>query len=200
MDYQREVQCSEGEQVTLTVKVAGSPTPTVTWLFNGRKVKDDYPTEVGKDGSLTLITVEPKHAGTYTFTVSNKVGSVEGCTKLVVRAEDEERASAPRVESNPVTREKFGEYVSGLHTHNNGGFVVQFQVIEYRCRLSICVRSDTTVTVVLFYILTCYVYVVLWSQTLPSGEEGHQTTVGKSSANKLLNRFRNITACEPMLF
>ena len=40
------------------------------------------------------------------------------------------------------------------------------------------------------------VTVVLWSQTLPSGEEGHQTTVGKASANKLLNRFRNITACE----
>ena len=27
VDYQREVQCSEGEQVTLTVKVAGSPHP-----------------------------------------------------------------------------------------------------------------------------------------------------------------------------
>ena len=161
MDYQREVQCSEGEQVTLTVKVAGSPTPTVTWLFNGRKVKDDYSTEVGKDGSLTLITVESKHAGTYTFTVSNKVGSAEGCTKLVVRAEDEERASASRVESNPVTREKFGEYVSGLHTHNNGGFVVQFQVIEYRCRISICVRYGTTVTVVLLYIHHCYVYVMM---------------------------------------
>ena len=130
VDYQREVQCSEGEQVTLTVKVAGSPTPTVTWLFNGRKVKDDYSTEVGKDGSLTLITVEPKHAGTYTFTVSNKVGSVEGCTKLVVRAEDEDHATTPRVESNPVTREKFGEYVSSCHAQNNGGFVVQFQVVH----------------------------------------------------------------------
>ena len=138
MDYQHEVQCSEGEQVTLTVKVAGSPTPTVTWLFNGRKVKDDYSTEVGKDGSLTLMTVKPKHTGTYTFTVSNKVGSVEGCTKLVVCAEDEERASVPRVESNPVTREKFGEYVSGLHTHSNGGFVVQFQVIHL-CLLCITV-------------------------------------------------------------
>ena len=184
MDYQREVQCFEGEQVTLTVKVAGSPTPTVTWLFNGRKVKNDYSTEVGKDGSLTLITVEPKHAGTYTFTVSNKVGSVEGCTKLVVRAEDEECSRAPGVESNPIAREKFGEYVSGLHTHNNGGFVVQFQVIEYRYIIFICVRYGTTVTV------------VLCSQTLPSGEEGHQTAVGKASANKPLNRFRNIIACE----
>ena len=185
VDYQHEVQCSEGEQVTLTVKVAGSPTPTVTWLFNGRKVKDDYSTEVGKDGSLTLITVEPKHAGTYTFTVSNKVGSVEGCTKLVVRAEDEQHASTPTVESNPITREKLGEYVSGLHTHNNGGFVVQFQVVYL-----------SMIYLQYLHIRT----VVLCSQALPSGEEGHQTTIGKSSENRLLNRFRNITACEPLLF
>ena len=185
MDYQREVQCSEGEQVILTVKVAGSPTPTVTWLFNGRKVKDDYSTEVGKDGSLTLMTVEPKHAGTYTFTVSNNVGSVEGCTKLVVRAEDEERASASRVESNPVTREKFGDYVSSCHVQNNGGFIVQFQVVYL-----FMIYCST------FHVMT----VVFWSQALPSGEEGHQTAIGKSSENRLLNRFRNITACEPMLF
>ena len=84
MDYQREVQCLEGEQVSLVVKTTGRPTPTVTWLFNGRKVEDDYSTELGKDGSLVLMSVEMKHAGTYTFTVSNRVGSVEGCTKLVV--------------------------------------------------------------------------------------------------------------------
>ena len=143
MDYQREVQCSEGEQVTLTVKVAGSPTPTVTWLFNGMKVKDDYPTEVGKDGSLTLITVEPKHAGTYTFTVSNNVGSVEGCTKLVVRAEDEEYSHTPGVESNPVTREKFGEYVSSFHAYNNSAFFGQFQVGRYH----VMVALNTTMNV-----------------------------------------------------
>ena len=111
------------------MKVAGSPTPTVTWLFNER-MKNDYSTEVGKDRSLTLITADPKHAGTYTFTVSNKVGSVEGCTKLVVRAEDEEYCRAPGVESNPITREKFGEYVSSCHAQNNGGFFLQFQVVH----------------------------------------------------------------------
>ena len=57
---------------------------TVTWLFNRRKVENDYSTELGKDGSLVLVSVEMKHAGTYAFTVSNSVGSVEGCTKLVV--------------------------------------------------------------------------------------------------------------------
>ena len=115
---------------SLMVKTAGRPTPAVTWLFNGRKVEDDYSTELGKDGSLVLVSVELKHAGTYTFTVSNRVGSVEGCTKLVVRTEDEESASVPRVESNPVTREKFGEYVSSFHAHNNSAFIGQFQVID----------------------------------------------------------------------
>ena len=71
-------------------------------------MEDDYSTELGKDGSLVLVSMELKHAGIYTFTVSNSVSSVEGCTKLVVNTEDEEHASVPRVESNPVTREKFG--------------------------------------------------------------------------------------------
>ena len=85
--------CLELEQVSLVVKTAGTPTPTVTWLFNGRKVEDDYSTELGKDGSLMLVSVKLKHADTYTFTVSNTVGSVEGCTKLVVCTEHEEHAS-----------------------------------------------------------------------------------------------------------
>ena len=128
MDYQRQVQCLEGEQVSLRVKATGRPTPTVTWFFNGRQVEDDYSTKLGKDGSLVLVSAEMKHAGTYNFTVSNRVGSVEGCTKLLVRTEDEEHASVPRVESNPVARERFGEYVSSLHAHNNSAFLVQFQV------------------------------------------------------------------------
>ena len=131
VDYQQEVQCLEGEQVTLMVTTAGRPPPTVTWSFDGRKVEDDYSTELGKDGSLVFVSAELKHAGTYTFTVSNAVGSVEACTKLLVHTEDEEHANAPRVESNPVTRGKFGEYVSTFHAHNNGDFIAQFQVVEH---------------------------------------------------------------------
>ena len=127
----------ELEQVSLVVKTTGSPTPTVTWLFNGRKVEDDYSTELGKDGSLVLVSVEMKHAGTYTFTVTNSVGSVEGCTKLLVRTEDEEHASVPRVESNPVIREKFGEYVSSLHAHSNSTFLDNFMQVLVRYSISI---------------------------------------------------------------
>ena len=130
MDYQREVQCLEGELISLMVKFVGIPTPTVTWVFNGRKMEDDYSTKFGKDGFLVLVSAEMKHAGTYTFSVSNRVGSVKGCTKLVVHTEDEERASVPRVESNPVSRVKFGEYVSSSHAHDNSAFIGQFQVID----------------------------------------------------------------------
>ena len=97
------------------VKTAGRPPPTVTWSCDGRKVEGDYSTEFKNDGSLMLVSAEMKHAGTYTFTVSNSVGSVEGCTKLVVHTEDEEHANRSTVESNPVITEKFGEYVSGFH-------------------------------------------------------------------------------------
>ena len=114
----------------MIVKTAGIPPPTISWFFKEKKVENDYSTEFRNDGSLMLVSAEMKHAGTYTFTVSNSVGSVEGCTKLVVHTEDEEHANAPRVESNPVTREKFGEYVSTFHAHNNGDFIAQFQVLD----------------------------------------------------------------------
>jgi len=76
-----------------------------------------------------LVCVELKHAGIYTFSVS--VSSVEGCTKLVVHTEDEDFTSTPKVDSNPVVKETFGEYVSGLHAHNNAAFIVQYQVINH---------------------------------------------------------------------
>ena len=115
----------------MIVKAAGIPPPTITWFFKGKKVENDYSTEFRNDGSLMLVSAELKHAGTYTFTVSNSVGSVEGCTKLVVHTEDEEHANRSTVESNPVTTEKFGEYVSSFHAHNNSAFLVQFQVLDH---------------------------------------------------------------------
>ena len=51
----------------------------------------------------------------------------------LVHTEDEECASVPRVESNPVAKEKFGEYVSTFHSHNNSAFTGQFQVLVPYC-------------------------------------------------------------------
>ena len=133
-DYQEKVHTQEGQEVTLQVKVTGLPLPTVTWFQGGRKVESDYSTEVRDDGSLTFACVEPKHAGTYHFSASNSEGSVEGNTKLIVHADDddaEEGGSAPKLESNPVQVEVFGEYVAGLHANSNAGFIVQYQVSQH---------------------------------------------------------------------
>ena len=132
-----------------------------------------------------LVSAEMKHAGTYTFTVSNRVGSVDGCTKLVVCTDDEECTSAPRVESNP---DNFGEYVSTFHAHSNSAFFEQFQVIQIQH----------------FYIqFVCYMVSsehCFSIQALSSGEGGHQTAIGKTSANSALNRFRNTVACESICY
>ena len=180
-DYQEKVHTQEGQEVTLQVKVTGFPLPTITWFLGGRKVESDYSTEVRDDGSLTFAFVEPKHAGTYHFSASNSEGSVEGNTKLIVHADDddaEEGGSAPKLESNPVQVEVFGEYVAGLHANSNAGFIVQYQV---------SVQSSQQVTVISG--LTPL-------QTLPSGEDDQQVTIARTPENKNWNRFKNIVVCE----
>ena len=128
---QEELQVLEGERATLMVAASGSPQPTITWVHKGREVEADYATELGEDGSLTLVCVEPKHAGTYHFIASNEAGSVEGSVTLIV-CTDEEQAeggiSLDTVESNPLEVERFGEGVSRLHACNNAGFILQYKV------------------------------------------------------------------------
>lgn len=63
LDYKQKVVVCEGKQVTLRVMFTGTPTPTVIWTCNGKRVEADYATEIGRDGSLFLICVEKKHAG-----------------------------------------------------------------------------------------------------------------------------------------
>ena len=64
--------------------------------------------------------------------MSNVAGSVEGSVDLIVHAEgerdDNDDLSVPRVESSPVEVDKMGEYVASLHSHNNAGFILQYQV------------------------------------------------------------------------
>ena len=129
--YQEELQVSEGERVTLMAGASGSPQPTITWVYMGREVEADCATELGEDGSLTLVCAEPKHAGTYHFTASNEAGSVEGSVTLIVCADEEQGEGGTglaTVESSPLEVEWFGEGVSHLHACNNAGFILQYQV------------------------------------------------------------------------
>ena len=133
-EYKEVVHACEGEQVTLKIKVLGFPKPTVTWYNSGRVMEASYAIDIEQDGSLTFVSVELKHSGTYHFTASNEGGSVEGTTELVVHAESEreELRSDPKVESKSVEVAKFGDYVSSLHAQNNKGFTSQFWVLITR--------------------------------------------------------------------
>jgi len=125
-EYKEVFHACEGEQVTLKIKVLGFPKPTVTWYNSGRVMEASYAIDIEQDGSLTFVSVELKHSGTYHFTASNEGGSVEGTTELVVHAESEreELRSDPKVESKPVVVAKFGDYVSSLHAQNNERFTM----------------------------------------------------------------------------
>ena len=61
--FDRDVCVVEGQQVTLRVSFSGTPTPKLSWTFNGSKVDGDYAIELGMDGSLLFVCVERKHAG-----------------------------------------------------------------------------------------------------------------------------------------
>jgi len=130
-EYKEMVHACEGEQVTLKIKVLGFPKPTVTWYNSGRVIEANYAIDIEQDGSLTFVSVELKHSGTYHFTATNEGGSVEGTTELVVHAESkrEELRSDPKVESKPVEVANFGDYVSSLHAQNNERFTSQFWVL-----------------------------------------------------------------------
>lgn len=63
ISYEHRICAREGERVLLQVQYAGTPQPTLTWTFQNTVVREDYATEIGADGMLTLLCVEPKHAG-----------------------------------------------------------------------------------------------------------------------------------------
>jgi len=133
-EYKEVIHACEGEQVTLKIKVLGFPKPTITWSNSGIVIEASYATDIELDGSLTFVSVELKHSGTYHFTATNEGGSEEGITELVVHAESEreELRSDPIVESKPVEVATFGDYVSSLHAQSNEGFTNQFWVLIAR--------------------------------------------------------------------
>ena len=136
-NYKRHVHIGEGEELTLKVEFSGLPKPTIDWFYDGMRLDAESlgGREILNDGSIHICAVEGVHAGTYDFIVSNSLGSVEGCTKLIVYVEEKERMTLDRkkkngekLESHPVKRERFGDYVSHCHTFNNKVFSAEYQV------------------------------------------------------------------------
>ena len=116
----------EGKKVLLPVKIIGSPQPTLTWYHEKTHLGNDYAHEISSDGSLTIITAEMRHSGTYRLVATNSEGTVEKQFSLkVITEEDEEpplATAAKMIKSRPVPVAEFGQYVSQNHANGNKGF------------------------------------------------------------------------------
>lgn len=130
----KNITVREGQEVNLRISFTGIPRPTVTWFFDGKRmqVESQDGREHCNNGSIFIASAEGKHAGIYDFIVSNSVGSVEGCTNLVVFMKEkqpvEEKKRRSAVTSSPTKKGKFGEHVSAYHALNNAGFIEEYQV------------------------------------------------------------------------
>ncbi len=182
--YKSVVYIDEGEELTIQVAFEGSPSPSITWFFNGMRLSDDGiedGREVTDDGSLYIHKVQRNHAGTYDFIVSNTSGSVEGCTKLIIYLIDRNfvRGCGPsKICSNPVKQEVFGEHVARYHENGDMGFSDEFEVIY------------------IMFTQSCYSYDFFLEQHLISGEVGQKALIGRTPTNRHFNRFKNILCCE----
>ena len=74
----------EGETITFTTQVTGTPTPKVQWFKEGIELIENK--KVDKDvHSLTIVTASEENSGEYTIKATNTAGTAfSGCTVTVV--------------------------------------------------------------------------------------------------------------------
>ena len=121
---------TEGESVVLHVEVTGTPKPTLVWYFEGTELQPDYSIDVAEeDGSVSIPSVETRHAGVYKLVATNMGGSVEKEVKLFVHKEGEDRSGdVDQKALKPVPVAGFGKYVEELHADGNKQFRKQYKV------------------------------------------------------------------------
>ena len=128
----------EGKMVMFSVKVSGSPPPSISWYHGNTQLRNDSAHEISDNGSLTIYATEMKHAGVYRMVVTNISGSVEEQLKLtIVEATNPELLSSDwgQVPPTPPAKTRggyhvsqFGEFVAQNHANTNKGFKALYSV------------------------------------------------------------------------
>ena len=72
----------EGEGLSFAIRITGFPTPSTVWYQDGKELVSDYSLKMAGDGSLTILSVEPRHSGTYKLVVTNQAGSMDKSVKV----------------------------------------------------------------------------------------------------------------------
>lgn len=131
--FPEDTHTIEGEGVLFKVSVQGNPKPSFTWYFDQSELPANSGVEVQSDGTLFISYVQIKHSGVYKLLVKNVLGTVEKSFKLFVNLRELRRILPVNSGSDPqpVAVDRFGQYVSENHSHDNKGFKNQFMVKCY---------------------------------------------------------------------
>ena len=131
-EFPENATAVEGNRVLLPVKIIGSPQPTLTWYHDNTRLGNDYAHEISSDGSLTIITAEMRHSGTYRLVATNSAETVEKQFSLKVITEKDEEplltATVDVIKTRPLPVAEFGQYVSQNHANSNNGFTTLYKV------------------------------------------------------------------------
>lgn len=86
-DSERTITLPVGSSKVNEVQFAASPTPKVTWTFNGGKLPDPkrfQTTTISCLSTLSMAKVVRKDAGKYVVTVENELGKCDYTINLIV--------------------------------------------------------------------------------------------------------------------
>ena len=79
-----DVSVSQGQTLTISAPIRGSPTPDLSWYKNGEPVTTGGRFTVQADGSLEVTNVTTDDAGSYTIHITNDVGFDEETMDIIV--------------------------------------------------------------------------------------------------------------------
>ncbi|KAF0296563.1 Twitchin [Amphibalanus amphitrite] len=125
----RNITVKEGEPILLDVKVQGEPPPEVTWLKNGRPIKETTRNKIENEPYRTKYTNDrPKRSDTDTYTIKavNEHGEDEASIQIVVIS----KPSAPEGPLEVSDVHKEGCKLNWKPPADDGGEPIEGYVIE----------------------------------------------------------------------
>ena len=128
--FPKNMTVIEGTRAEFPVKVSGTPDPQLIWYHESTCLDNDYAHEISPDGSLTIVTTEMTHSGSYSLVAINSAGRAERkfTLKLVSDTTEEQTTEGSSAVSHPVSMTELGQYVARNHADTNKGFTTLYRV------------------------------------------------------------------------
>ncbi|KFM78021.1 Titin, partial [Stegodyphus mimosarum] len=101
LSYKEGLTYETGDTLRLKISYSGTPTPTISWLFNGKIRETDERCDVSLLPDVVQIQIREicrKDAGLYTFVASNKIGEDTVVVPVIVLGPPDPPAGQPILE------------------------------------------------------------------------------------------------------